>query len=119
MLQHCAVNNVLHPARKGCARHELGCTNYLLFNSGIWHQVKSKNQSLLVAWLDYKKAYDSVPHNWIVCCLKLFRFHTTIFHCIEQLLSLWSTILYLQLPGCDSIMFAAVSIVWHFSGGHI
>jgi len=83
VLRHCVVNNVLHPAQKGCARGEFGCIDHLLLNSHIWKQVKSKNRSLSVAWLDYKKAYDSVPHNWIICCLQLFRFHTTIVKCIE------------------------------------
>ena len=110
VLRHCVVNNVLHPAQKGCVRGEFGCTDHLLLNSHIWKQVKSKNRSLSVAWLGYKKAYDSVPHNWIVCSLKLFRFDTTIVQCIEQLLSLWSTTLYLRMPTCDPVMLAAVSI---------
>ena len=51
-----------------------------------------------------------MPNNWIVCCLRLFQFHSTIVRCIEQLLSLWSTTLYLQMPICDPVMLAAVSI---------
>jgi len=70
---HFQVNSLLHPAQKGCARGQLGCVDHLLLNNRIWHQVKSKNRSLSVSWLDYKKAYDSVPHNWIVWCLHLFR----------------------------------------------
>ena len=26
-----------------------------------------------MAWVDYKKAYDMVPHSWIIECLDLFR----------------------------------------------
>jgi len=44
-----------------------------------------------IAWLDYKKAYDSVPHNWVDCCLQLFHFHPIISQCIHQLMSLWHT----------------------------
>ena len=25
-----------------------------------------------MAWIDYKKAYDLVPHSWIIECLDLF-----------------------------------------------
>ena len=35
-----------------------------------------QNRSLSVAWIDYKKAFDSVPHNWIIECLHLFNFTT-------------------------------------------
>lgn len=75
LMAHCAVNDVLHPAQKGCARNQLGRTDHLLLNNRIWHLVKSRNQSLSVAWLDYRKAYDSVLHNWVLCCLRLFHFH--------------------------------------------
>ena len=26
-----------------------------------------------MSWIDYKKAYDMVPHSWIIECLELFR----------------------------------------------
>jgi len=63
-----------------------------------------------VAWLDYKKAYDSVPHNWIVHCLKLSQFHPTIIACIEKLVTLWKTTLYLQMPDSDVTKLSSVSI---------
>ena len=29
-------------------------------------------QNLAVAWIDYRKAYEMVPHTWIAECLKMF-----------------------------------------------
>ena len=110
LLHHCDVNNILHPAQKGCARGQFGCADHLLLNSRIWHQVKSKNRSLSIAWLDYRKAYDSVPHNWILCCLKMFQFHPTILQCIGHLLALWNTTLFLRMPNRDPVKLATVSI---------
>jgi len=109
-MHHCIANEVLHPAQKGCARGQLGCEDHLLLNSHIWHQVKSKNCSLAIAWLDYKKAYDSVPHNWIVHCLWLFHFDSTIITCIERLLPLWSSTMFLQLPGSAPVELMDVSV---------
>jgi len=100
----------MHPAQKGCAEGQLGCTDHLLLNSHIWRQVKSKNRSMSVAWLDYKKAYDSVPHNWIIYWLQLFQFHPTIISCIENLIPLWSTTLFLQMPQQDPVRIANVSV---------
>ena len=31
-----------------------------------------------VAWIDYRKAFDSVPHNWIIKSLELFKVSTII-----------------------------------------
>ena len=28
--------------------------------------------NLAMAWIDYKRAYDIVPHSWIIECLDLF-----------------------------------------------
>ena len=25
-----------------------------------------------MVWIDYKKAYDTIPHSWIIECLDLF-----------------------------------------------
>lgn len=32
---------------------------------------KSKHKNLSMAWVDYQKAYDSVPHSWLIQCLQL------------------------------------------------
>ena len=29
--------------------------------------------NLSVAWIDYKKGYDMVPHTWILQCLKIIK----------------------------------------------
>ena len=79
-------------------------------NSRIWHQVKSKNRSLSIAWLDYRKAYDFVLHNWILCCLEIFQFHPAILRYIGHLLALWNTTLFLRMPNCDPVNLATVSI---------
>ena len=34
---------------------------------------KSRNKNLTMAWIDYKKAYDMLPHSWIIECLDLLR----------------------------------------------
>ena len=35
-------------------------------------EVQSRNRNLAMAWINYKKAYDMVPHSWIIECLDLF-----------------------------------------------
>ena len=31
-----------------------------------------RHTSLAIAWIDYKKAYDMVPHSWFSECLEMF-----------------------------------------------
>ena len=32
---------------------------------------KRKHKNFAMAWVDYKKAYDMVPHSWIIQSLKM------------------------------------------------
>ena len=74
MYDHCEKYHLIHPAQKGCSRGQYGCVDHLLLTNSVWHQMRSKYHSLSVAWLDYRQAYNSVPHNWLLECLRLFIF---------------------------------------------
>ena len=49
-----------------------GTNNLLYIDTAVIKEVKSRNKNLAIAWIDYKKAYDMVPHSWIIECLDLF-----------------------------------------------
>ena len=46
-----------------------------------------------MAGIDYKKAYDSVPHSWILECLKLYKISPNITSLIQNSMSHWKTTL--------------------------
>ena len=63
---------MLPEEQKRCRKGSRG-TNYLLYiDKAVIKEVKSRNKNLAMAWIDYKKAYDKVPHSWIIECLDLF-----------------------------------------------
>ena len=43
------------------------------------------------AWIDYKKAFDSVPHSWIPKCLHMYKIHPVLITFIEESMSQWKT----------------------------
>ena len=43
-----------------------------LDHKAVIKEVKCRNKNLAMAWIDYKKAYDMVPHSWIIECSDLF-----------------------------------------------
>ena len=108
--QHCEHHQLIHPAQKGCCRGQYGCADHLLLTNSVWRQVRCKNRSLAVAWIDYKKAYDSVPHNWLLECMRLFNFPPVLVACLERLLPLWRTTLYLQLLRSATTQLSKVSV---------
>ena len=42
-----------------------------------------------MAWIDYKKAYDTVPHLWILECLKMVGVHERVVNILEGSMEKW------------------------------
>ena len=42
-----------------------------------------------MAWFDFKKAYDIVPHSWILHCLKMNKILDQIVQFIEKTMQTW------------------------------
>ena len=48
------------------------------------------------AWINDKKAFDSVPHSWMIKCMQVYKIHPQIVKLIEKAMELWNTTLILQ-----------------------
>ena len=44
-----------------------------------------------MSWIDYRKAYDSVPHSWILKTLQMYRFSEKLIKFMETSMSNWKT----------------------------
>jgi len=54
---------------------------------------KKRHKNLFMSWVDFRKAYDSVPHDWIIQCLKLFGVHGKLVGFLNNSMKLWKTVL--------------------------
>jgi hypothetical protein len=52
--------------QKGCNRGSKGCKDQLLISKAIPQECKSREKNVRMAWIDYQKASDRVPHSWII-----------------------------------------------------
>ncbi|KAK7925836.1 hypothetical protein WMY93_008146 [Mugilogobius chulae] len=57
----------------------------------IAQDCRTRHTNLCTAWIDYKKAYDSMPHTWITECLKLYNINRTLRAFIANSMRLWKT----------------------------
>ena len=96
LCDHCETNNIVTDSQNGGKRNVWGTTEQLLLNKIVQKEAKSRKRNLITVWLDYKKAFDSVPHEWLLCALKLAKVPTNILNAIQNLTTIWSTNVTLQ-----------------------
>ena len=90
-------NNDIFPIeQKGCKRGSYGCKDQLLVNKMILEICHRKKRNLSTAWIDYKKAFDSVPHTWILESLETYNISPVIVNFLKQSMKNWKTTLHLN-----------------------
>ena len=62
---------MLPEEQKECRKGSRRTNDLLYIDRAVIKEVKSRNNNLAMAWIDYKKAYDMVPHSWIIECVDL------------------------------------------------
>ena len=55
-----------------------GCKDQLMINIVILENCKKRKKNLSTACIDYKKAFDSVPHSWILACLRMYKINPVL-----------------------------------------
>ena len=83
--------DIMAEEQKGCCRGSLGCKEQLLIDLAILDEVHRKKRNLSVAWIDLRKAFDSVPHSWLLEVLRLYKVNPTITSTVAELMKTWST----------------------------
>ena len=68
---HLDQQNLLPEEQKVCRKRSRGTNNLLSTDSAVIREVKFRKKNLVMTWIDYKKAYDIVPHSWTKECLDL------------------------------------------------
>ena len=90
---HLLENNILPDEQKGCRKKSRGTKDQLLIDKTILREVRIRKRCLAMGWIDYRKAYDMVPHSWILEMLKLVKVSDNIGRLIENSMANWSTLL--------------------------
>jgi len=77
--------------QKGWCRGSKRCKDELLISQTILHECKyrMKKKKVSMAWVDFQKAFNSVPHSWIIISLKLTGINNKIIPFTKKAMSYW------------------------------
>ena len=52
---------------------------------------RRRNKNLSIAWIDYQKAFDSVPHSWVEKSIELVGVNSKIVRFCKLSMEIWNT----------------------------
>ena len=87
------LEGILPEEQKGYRRRSRGTKDQLLLiDKAILEDCKRRHTNrVAMAWIDYHKAYDMVPHSWIVECLELFGIAVNVRQFLLSSIKKWKT----------------------------
>ena len=88
---HLEQNNLFPLEQKRCRRGSYGGKDQLMINKMILKNYKKRKRNLSCAWMDYKKAFNSFPHEFILRSLELFKVSPRVVAFLKHNLKNWKT----------------------------
>jgi hypothetical protein len=89
-------HGILPTEQKGCHSGSKGCKDQLLVSKAIFEDCKKRRKTLNLAWIDYQKAFDSVPRNWIEKSIEMVGVNDIIVKFCKLTMEKWNTVLRLK-----------------------
>ena len=77
--------------QRGGKKDCYGCKDQLMINNAFLESCKKRKKNLSTSWIDYKKAFDSVPLSWILKYLQMYKIHPVLIKFIEENMNQWKT----------------------------
>jgi hypothetical protein len=88
---HLKDNDLLPDERKGCRKRSRGTKDQLLIDKVIMAQARWKKRFLGMAWVDYKKAHDMVPHSWLLEAVDMVGVAGNVNSLLRNSMAKWKT----------------------------
>lgn len=93
LYKHLDMNSLLQDEQKGCRKNSRGTKDQLLIDKAVLREARVKKRCLAMGWIDYKKAYDMVPHSWIVEMLEMVKVADNVKRLLCGSMKDWKTVL--------------------------
>lgn len=104
MKHHINANQIVPNEQKGCSNETYGTIDQLTINSMVMKDAKKNKRNVSTAWIDYKKAFDSIPHDWLIESLKIHKFDHVTINFFTNTIKNWRTSLNLHATNSENIV---------------
>jgi hypothetical protein len=85
MQKYMEDENLMSKKQRGCCKGSKECKDQLLISKAI-QECKRRKKNLCMAWTDYQKAFDRVPHSWIIKSLEVTGINTKVISFTKRVL---------------------------------
>ena len=89
--QHLEEHGLMEGSQRGAKKGCSGTVDNLLIDRVVTLDCQRRRRNLSMAWVDVKKAYDSVDHGWLGEMMVLHRFPKWMCKVISKLCKSWKT----------------------------
>ena len=88
---HLERKNIMAIEQRGGKKDCYRCKNKLMINNTILGNCRERKKNLSTVWIDFKKAFHSVQHSWIIKCMTLYKVHPMTINYIRPSMTRWKT----------------------------
>ncbi|MCP4117746.1 MAG: hypothetical protein GY737_20585 [Desulfobacteraceae bacterium] len=97
--EHVCENNVLPESQRSLRKGTWGTVHALLIDRTVVLDARRMRKPLSMAWIDFKKAFDSVPHDHLLQTLQAIRAPGWICRGLKELMRYWKTVFVVRSAG--------------------
>ena len=81
---------ILPEKQKGCKRKSKGTGYQLCKDKILLQEVKWRKKNLAMGWINYLKAYDMVPHSWVIGSWNMMAIAKNVVNFLGKTMKSWS-----------------------------
>jgi hypothetical protein len=91
MYEHLHCQDVIGEEQKGCIRNTRGTKDHLMLDKAVLRDSKRRSTNLAICWIDYQKAYDTLPHSWILETMEITGVAKNVIELVKNSMLCWNT----------------------------
>jgi hypothetical protein len=95
--------------QKGCYKGSRGCKDQITIDTIIVKQAIEKRRNLSMTYIDYRKAFDSIPHSCLLEILEMCKINPILINFMKKAMEKWTTVLHI-LDGTQTIQSKEITI---------